>query len=42
MNIFSLDNVIKDPDLYVDDILKEGFIDVPDGVKVFKGRITNN
>jgi len=37
MNIFSLDNVIKDPDLYVDDILKEGFIDVPDGDKVFKG-----
>tara|TARA_R110000851_G_scaffold26347_1_gene74833 strand:- start:1767 stop:2234 length:468 start_codon:yes stop_codon:yes gene_type:complete len=37
MIVFSLDDVIKDPDAYVDDILSRGFTDVPDGDKVFKG-----
>lgn len=36
MIVLSLDNVIKDPNQYVDDILKQGFYDFADGWKVFK------
>jgi len=36
MNFIVLDNVLIDPDLYVRDINKQGFIDVNDGDKVFK------
>ena len=37
MNLFYLDNIISDPDLYVEDILSKDFIDVLDGDNVFKG-----
>ena len=37
MNLFYLDNVISDPDTYVEDILSKDFIDVLDGDNVFKG-----
>jgi hypothetical protein len=36
MNFIVSDNVLIDPDLYVRDINKQGFIDVNDGDKVFK------
>lgn len=37
MNLILFDNVLANPDKYVQEILKGDFIDVPDGDKVFKG-----
>ena len=31
MNLIILDDIIKDPDKYVSDILKNNFVDVEDG-----------
>lgn len=37
MILITIDNVIKNPDKYVDDILCNEFVDVNDGVNTFKG-----
>lgn len=37
MNLLLIDNVLKDPKSYVDEILTKGFGEFPDGDKVFKG-----
>jgi hypothetical protein len=36
-NIVFFDNVLEDPDTYVDKILEQSFVDVPAGPQVFKG-----
>lgn len=36
MNVLSLDNIIRDPKAYVEDILKYDFQDIADGERTFK------